>query len=225
MIEARRRLMSVVIFGIAFGLLEAAIVIDLRAIYEPARKTLLPEAVPGDLFPLLTQPQLESRPDLMRLLRIELLRELATITMLASIAWTAARRSGEWLAWFSIAFGVWDIFFYVFLKLLAGWPSSLFTWDLLFLLPAPWYGPVIAPMLVAILLIGGGIAYLHFQLRIRLWHWASLVTANGLVLSAFLWDWRNLMSGGMPNPFPWPVFGVGLLLGAGTMIHARRGPA
>ncbi|MBK6833902.1 MAG: hypothetical protein IPG89_06345 [Bacteroidetes bacterium] len=48
-------------------------------------------------------------------------------------------------AYFIIAFAIWDIFYYVFLYVLLQWPESLFTWDILFLVPVPWTGPVIAP--------------------------------------------------------------------------------
>jgi hypothetical protein len=57
-----------------------------------------------------------------------------------------------------LAFGVWDIFYYVFLKVLTGWPHSLMDWDILFLLPLPWWGPVIAPVSIAVLMILWGTA-------------------------------------------------------------------
>ena len=71
------------------------------------------------------------------------------MVMLGSVALAVARNLHEWIAAFAIAFGVWDIFFYVFLKLMIHWPESLSTWDILFLIPLPWVGPVWAPVLVA----------------------------------------------------------------------------
>ena len=56
----------------------------------------------------------------------------------------------------AIAFGVWDIFYYVFLKIIYDWPKSLFDWDILFLLPLPWWGPVLAPVCIAALMIVWG---------------------------------------------------------------------
>ena len=55
----------------------------------------------------------------------------------------------------AIAFGVWDIFYYAFLRLIVGWPQSLWDWDVLFLIPLPWWGPVLAPVAIAVLLIVG----------------------------------------------------------------------
>jgi hypothetical protein len=77
--------------------------------------------------------------------------------MLAAIALAVARNARQWTAAFAIAFGVWDIVFYACLKLLLGWPASLFTWDILFLIPVPWVGPVIAPVLVSLTMIAAGI--------------------------------------------------------------------
>src|SRR5207245_5898399 len=57
------------------------------------------------------------------------------------------------LAYSAIAFGVWDILYYVFLKAICDWPTSLFDWDILFLLPLPWWGPVLAPICIALLMI------------------------------------------------------------------------
>src|ERR1700680_5343374 len=77
--------------------------------------------------------------------------------MLAAIALAVARNARQWSAAFAIAFGVWDIVFYACLKLILGWPASLFTWDILFLIPVPWVCPVIAPALVSLAMIAAGI--------------------------------------------------------------------
>ena len=81
----------------------------------------------------------------MRILLVDLVREFGTMVMLAAMGLAIGRNLREWFAGFMIAFGVWDIFYYVFLKVILDWPASLWTWDLLFLLPVPWIGPVIAP--------------------------------------------------------------------------------
>ena len=44
---------------------------------------------------------------------------LATLGMLAGRTWR--RRAG----YAALAFGVWDIFYYVFLRIISGWPKSL----------------------------------------------------------------------------------------------------
>src|SRR5260370_7926441 len=88
-------------------------------------------------------------------------REAATIVMLAAIALAGADNAGQWAAAFAIAFGTWDIAFYAFLKLLLDWPASLLTWDILFLIPIPWVGPVLAPVIVSASMIAAGLWHLR----------------------------------------------------------------
>src|SRR5579864_8618484 len=149
-----RVIAALLLFGLSFGYLEAAVVVYLRAIYDPIRQQLHPERKPGDLFPLITPDQLEqSGPDNAKRLAIEVGREAATMVMLAGIALAAGRNFSERVAAFAVVFGLWDISFYAFLKLLAQWPESLSTWDILFLIPLPWVGPVWAPILVSLSMI------------------------------------------------------------------------
>ena len=122
----------------------------------------IPGARAGDIFPLLTLDQIQSTaPVQMKTLAIEIGREAATIAMLAAIALVCARNAGQWAAAFVMAFGVWDITFYLFLKVLLEWPASMFTWDILFLVPVPWVGPVLAPVLVSVAMIAAGIWHLR----------------------------------------------------------------
>lgn len=125
----------ITVFGIAIGFLESAVVVYLRELYYPQ----------GFCFPLQT---MQGRVGL-----TELLRELSTLIILASIAFLAGTSSRQRFAWFFYTFAVWDIFYYVFLKLLLNWPESLLTWDILFLLPTTWVGPVIAPVVVSFTMI------------------------------------------------------------------------
>ncbi|MCX7987604.1 MAG: hypothetical protein N2662_11765 [Bacteroidales bacterium] len=120
------------IFGIAMGLLEAAVVVYLRELYYPN----------GFNFPMTEIP--------IRILGVEILRELATIVMLFSIACLAGRNIAERLAWFLFAFAAWDLSYYLFLYLFLEWPQSLLTWDLLFLIPVAWTAPVLAPIVVSV---------------------------------------------------------------------------
>ena len=142
----KRTVLALLLFGIAFGYLEAAVVTYLRALHEPARQRFHPGRSPSELFPLLTLEQMRAAaPGQMQALAIEVGRETATIIMLASVALAVARSAGDWAAAFVIMFGTWDITFYVFLKVLLDWPASIFTWDILFLIPVPWVGPVLSP--------------------------------------------------------------------------------
>src|SRR5207248_9004452 len=92
-------------------------------------------------------------PAIPGLQRTEALREAATMMMLACVGWIAGKTWRGRLAYLLIAFGVWDIFYYVFLKVLTGWPRTLLDWDILFLIPLPWWGPVLTPMSVAGLMV------------------------------------------------------------------------
>src|SRR5207245_8623078 len=83
----------------------------------------------------------------------ELVREAATLIMLLTVGLLAGRTWRSRLGYTAIAFGVWDIFYYIFLKVLCGWPHSLLDWDILFLIPMPWWAPVLAPISIALLLI------------------------------------------------------------------------
>src|SRR4029077_5666465 len=88
--------------------------------------------------------------------QVELVREAATLVMLATVGILAGRTRRAQVGYAAIAFGIWDIFYYVFLRLIGDWPRSLFDWDILFLLPVPWWGPVLAPVSIALLMIVGG---------------------------------------------------------------------
>jgi hypothetical protein len=237
-----RVVVGLLLFGTAFGYVEAAVVVYLRAVYDPVRRQLNPAGDPGELFPLIRVEQLqqldraaagENGPAAlpavhMRRLRTELGRELATLVMLAGAALLASRGFHQWIAAFVVAFGLWDIFYYVFLKVLIGWPASLMTWDILFLLPVPWVGPVAAPVLVSAVMIACGLAVLRREGRGRAVAfgpacWAALCAGAIVIIVSFCLDWRNISAGGHPRPFAWPVFLAGLALGiAGFLVGLFR---
>jgi len=217
---------ALVLFGISFGYLEAAVVVYLRAIYDPIRQRIHPERRPTDLFPLITQDQLlAAGPENEQRLIIELGREVATIAMLAGFALAAGRNFNERMAAFAVAFGLWDISFYVFLRIMMHWPESLNTWDILFLIPLPWIGPVLAPVLVsAALIVCGLISLSRGGISARPQHWLAMIAGGLLVILSFVWDFRNTMAGGLPNPFNWPLFLLGEALGVIGFLAALRNP-
>ena len=124
--ETRRKALWITVYAIAMGVLEAAVVIYLRKLYYPE----------GFSFPL--------RMVDTDIAIVELWREVATIVMLGAVGVLAGRTRSERFAWFIYCFGVCDLVYYGFLKVALGWPASPFTWDILFLLPIPWVGPVLA---------------------------------------------------------------------------------
>lgn len=132
----RRRLAVVALFALAMAWVESAVVLYIR--------TTLNRIEPY-------QP--EPMPMLAGFAMAEVIREAATMVMLASVGWLAGRNFRTRFGYFVVAFGVWDIGYYLFLKPLTGWPNSLLDWDLLFLIPLPWWGPVLAPVMIAALMI------------------------------------------------------------------------
>ena len=130
----------------------------------------------------------------------------------------------QWLAFLLLAFGAWDISYYIFLKILIDWPKSLLTWDVLFLIPVPWSGPVLAPALVALTMIGTGFTYLWREsighsTRLRAVHWLCACAGALFILAAFTWDYRDVMAGGMPKPYHWPLFALGEAIWVTGFLH------
>jgi hypothetical protein len=137
--------------------------------------------------------------------------------MLAAVALAVSSSVGRWAAAFVIAFGVWDIAFYLSLEVLLGWPASLFTWDILFLIPVPWAGPVLAPVLVSAAMFVVGTWQLRCEeqlepIRIGARHWVGILGGAAVIVTSFAMDYRNVMAGGMPNPFHWGVFASGMMI-------------
>lgn len=130
------RLVALTAFAIAMGHLEAVVVVYIRHILDIVPT---PEHLNRAVY--------EQVPSW--LLVTEQGREAATIIMLLALGYLAGRRPLEKLAVFLFAFGVWDVFYYVSLKLLINWPASLQTTDLLFLIPTPWFAPVWLPVTIA----------------------------------------------------------------------------
>jgi len=221
-----RTVLAILLFGTAFGYLEAAVVSYLRLLHEPARQRFYPGRSPAELFPLLTLEQLHaSGPQQPRTLVIEIGREAATIIMLAAIAFAVAGNTGQWAAAFVVAFGVWDITFYFFLKVLLDWPASILTWDILFLIPVPWAGPVLAPVLVSAAMIAAGVWHLRSEarmqsVRIGASQWAGILGGAIVIVISFAMDYVHVMSGGIPHSFNWAVFTAGMLLGVGSYVAA-----
>jgi hypothetical protein len=207
-----KNLVALILWAIAFAFVEAAVVEYLRALYYPNDRG-------GFQFPLLTAAQIVAMgEEHWRRLLIELSRELCTLIMLTSFGIAAGKNRREAWAYFMIAFGVWDLFFYIWLKLLLDWPASLMTWDLLFLVPLPWVSPVLAPVLVSIALVVCGLVILHYEsrnraLRTKWTDWGLLIGSGLVVIISFCWDYANIINGGVPNPFNWWLFLAGLAFG------------
>lgn len=206
----RTRWVVVMAFAIAMAWVEAASVFYIRALVdrvEPYQPDPLP--IHGALG------------------NVELWREAATLVMLAALGMLAGRTWRRRLGYAALAFGAWDIFYYVFLRLISGWPRTLLDWDILFLLPLPWWGPVLAPISVALVMILWGTLATQSQDGVADARWTSALAGLGIVLTlgVFMIDaWRALPGGRnavlqvLPTTFNWGLFWVALLLMASPVL-------
>lgn len=229
----RKTIFYLFLFSIAMGYLEASVVIYLRTLFYPN----------GFQFPLVP-----ITPDIAV---VEFLREAATIVMLICIGAVAGKNAVQRFSLFIFCFAVWDIFYYVFLKIFAGWPSSLLTWDILFIIPVPWVGPVLAPCVISLTMILLTLVVVYFHERdvhvnISIREWFLLSVGSFLVVSSFMWDyvvyilnngdtsiWTPMSGGGLfsevshyiPQSFNWVLFIAGelfLLWGIFLIMHRHR---
>jgi hypothetical protein len=200
----------VIVFGVAMAFLESAVVVYLQRALGMEVGVLFPLRDPGAVGDLAA---------------IEVGREAATLVMLAATGWLAGRSGLERLAWTAVAFGTWDILYYAWLWVFIGWPPSLTTWDLLFLIPVPWAGPVWSPVAVSVALVGFGLAAAARLRAGRPVRVGPAQVAAGLlgglvVIVAFCWNAPLLLDGGVPADFPWPVFAAGMALAAWGAVAA-----
>ena len=146
---SRRKLLVAAIFAMAFGFVEATVVVYLRAAAgllpgytgTPAQLQLTAQ-IPNPPVPTVSHFS-------QTLLTVEMVREGATMVMLVTIALlTVSRRREQW-AVFLWTFAVWDISYYAGLWATIRWPTSLKDLDILFLIPVPWLAQVWYPLLVS----------------------------------------------------------------------------
>jgi len=210
----KKRWLSVGVFATAMAWLESATVVYLRTLVgrlEPYQATPLPVSV--------------------GLGQTEIVREAATLIMLLTVGLLAGRTWRSRLAYSMIAFGVWDIFYYVFLAVITGWPRSIMDWDVLFLIPLPWWGPVSAPVLISLELIAGGTLVSQFDRPDRpVWPgvkaWIFNIAGVLLALYVFMADALAVAAQGadavrqvLPTTFNWPLFIIALLLMAAPIVE------
>lgn len=204
-----KKIIVVFIFGIAFAYIEAAVVAYLRTIYYPA----------GFSFPLVMHYD--------RNLVIEFFRELATLIILVSSGWLLSKKFWEGFAYFLIIFGVWDIFYYVWLKVTINWPASVLDPDVLFLIPMPWIGPVLSAVLISLTMIVIGIDILKlfekgFNIKPRMMHWVMVLIGSALVLYSYMNDFDASFFQKYPKPYEWYFLAAGIVFFVTAHIHLHR---
>jgi hypothetical protein len=162
---------------------------------------------------------------------VELMREAATLLMLLTTGMLAGRTWQRRIGYMAIAFGAWDVLYYVFLWIMSDWPASLLDWDILFLLPLPWWGPVLAPVSIALLMVAWGTLATQWPDRAAASRltpplWVSASIGITLALAVFmadalvaLPDGRDAVTRVLPTAFNWPVFAVALVLMATPVAH------
>ena len=220
-LSERTRWAIVMAFAIAMAWVEAASVFYIRALVDRI------EPYQADPLPLETMNG--------ALGNVELWREAATLVMIATLGLLAGRTWRRRAGYAALAFGAWDIFYYVFLRLISGWPRTLLDWDILFLLPLPWWGPVLAPVSIALVMILWGTIATQSSGAATDARWTWTLGWFGIVLALAVFmldalralpDGRDAVLNVLPTTFNWPLFWVALLLMASPVLHrvVRRRP-
>ena len=200
----------VVVFSIAFGYIEAAVVVYLRQIFHPD----------GFIFPMTVFGIDElSR----RILLTEIGREASTIVLIFTGAWLFGRNRQQRIAYFMLIFAVWDIFYYVWLKVLLDWPASIMDWDILFLIPCTWASPILYPVLISITLIVFAVVMLYLDscgklLKVKLPDWLAFFTAGFIIVLSFCIAGLHSTKQDYASYFYLPLFAAGYLLSLATFI-------
>lgn len=221
-------------FALAMGFLESSVVVYLRELYYPT----------GFNFPLKAMSPIASNT--------ELFREAATIIMILAVSLLLSKNWLHRFAWFLVIFSVWDLSYYLFLKIILNWPASLFTYDILFLLPCPWTGPVLAPVINSLTMLL--LAYSIFTNKADKQHlsnlsnifWILLISGSVLILIAYMKEFLEfaavdhklhpaasasgkadipeLLAGFVPCNFNWYLFcsGAGLHIASVILVFSKK---
>ena len=204
------RFVIAVIFSIAFAYIESAVVVYLRVIFHPD----------GFTFPLSNVDTILQHK---ALLLTEIGREAATIVLILTGAWLFGRNLRQRFAYFLTIFAVWDIFYYIWLKIFSAcfkaipdWPQSIIDWDILFLIPVTWAGPVVAPVLVSIILLAFAVILLYRDCRGRpiragSIEWLGFIAAGVVIVVSFCIPGPHIADPDYQSYFYWPLFAAGLL--------------
>jgi len=197
-----KRFVLVLIFSVAFGYIEAAVVVYLRTIFYPE----------GFEFPL---SGFGLTPLWRNLLLTEVMREAASLVLILTAARVMGRGLREQFAFFMSMFAVWDIFYYIWLKVLIDWPGSIMDWDILFLIPIAWASPVLAPVLVSITLLIFGLLILYRgacgrPITAKLTDWLGFVAAASVVIISLCTAGPHISNSEYQCYFYWPLFAAGL---------------
>ena len=205
-----KRICIVVVFSIAFGYIEAAVVVYLREIFHPD----------GFILPLTDFGSILQHK---KLLLTEIGREAATIVLIFAGAWLFGNNRQQRFAYFLIIFAVWDIFYYVWLKVLLNWPATIMDWDILFLIPVTWASPVLYPVLISFTMILFALVILYGNSRMRpvkvnLFDWLAFLFAALIIVTSFCIAGLHVTEENFESYFYLPMFAVGYLLSVAIFL-------
>lgn len=207
MISNKSTLVAVGVFCVAMAGLEGAVVVYLRALYYPDGFSVVLKIIDFRIF------------------LVEIVRELTTVVMLAAIGYLAGKSLKERFAFFLLSFAIWDIFYYLWLKIFIDWPASMLDWDILFLIPITWLGPVLAPILCSITMIILSFIIIQFPQKVFSRSILGLLVLGSVfILYTFMKDYGALMvnygfvlddnfietaKATIPRPYSWVIFFIG----------------
>ncbi len=209
-----KRLLIAVAFSIAFAYIESAVVVYLREIFHEDGFTF-----PTQAFDLTAVGK--------RLLLTEVGREAATLVLILTAAWLFGSTRQACVAYALVIFAVWDIFYYVWLKALLGWPASLRDWDILFLMPVIWASPVLYPLLVSLGMFAFATAILYRTahgrpLVVTSADWLGWLASVTIIVVAFCLGGRHVDRPDYAEYFHPLLFAVGYALGIAVCIQSLR---
>lgn len=209
--NSRTKLIYLTVFALAMSFVESSVVIYLREIYYS------PHIL--EIFPLKAFHPLD--------LRVEVFREFATICILFAVSCVAFdRKEDRWSGVFFL-WGLWDIFYYVWLKIVINWPQGIRTWDILFLIPVPWVAPFVTPVIISLIFIVFSLYIILKRPSIEIKF--LVITLIGGMLAFISFILPALKSGGRfyaakPVHFPWLLYTAGIILivaGAGLAVSVN----
>jgi len=202
----KNRLVWCAILAIAFAYIESSVVVYLRSLYYPE----------GFGFPVKDMH--------VSLFLTEVGREAATIVVLLALSRLVVQRPKLRFFLFLYCFGVWDIFYYLWLKVLLDWPATLLDWDILFLFPVPWVGPVLSPVLISLIFIAAAVVIHHQESRGRSVtfyrvDWLLELLAALIIVGSYLWETDSTFHKTIPQAYPWWLWSIGTILALSIFIR------
>ncbi len=204
-----KRFMIMVVFAAAFAYIESAVVVYLRVIFYPD----------GFAFPLPNLIDFENAEKY--LLLTEIGREAATLVLILTACILFGRNRRQRFAYFLAIFAVWDIFYYLWLKVILDWPVSIMDWDILFLIPTIWASAVLYPVIISVIMLAFAGLILHRDaigkpINVTPLDWLIFLVASVVIVVSFCTPGRHIADADYKAYFYWPIFAFGAATAVAT---------